>query len=348
MTERKKIGVGYRLGALTVIEETDRRKNGYMVWSCLCDCGGRIELDTRTLQRGTVTDCGCRSRVRPGQRDLTGQKFGRLTALRPTDQRSAKGDTIWLCRCDCGKEAAAPLSQLTQGYKKSCGCLARPPRKDLTGKRFGRLTVLDYWGKKAGMHRWECRCDCGKIAIAGQTLLQSGKTKSCGCLGHPPVQDILGQQFGELTAVEYAGKKDRQYYWRCRCSCGKEAVVRQSYLLSGKTKSCGCLQARIVTENMKFVDGTSVTMLERTGQRLSRSNSSGYNGVYFNRRAQKWAAQIGFKGKTYYLGCYQQIEEAVEARKKAEERIYGEFLDWYYEYHAGKPRASSQRQEQSR
>ena len=84
MTERAKIGEGFRVGKLQVISATERRKNGYTIWLCGCDCGGLIELDTRTLQRGTVQDCGCQTKVRPGQRDITGQRFGRLVAVETT------------------------------------------------------------------------------------------------------------------------------------------------------------------------------------------------------------------------------------------------------------------------
>ncbi len=275
--EKPRIGPGFRVGSLEVIAPTEQRKNAYTVWLCCCDCGGQISLDTRTLQRGTVRDCGCITKARPGQRDLTGQRFGKLVAVKPTQHRTPKGAVVWLCRCDCGNEVLAPLPQLTQGYKKSCGCLGNPPVKDNIGKRFGQLTVTGYWGKKDGMHRWECTCDCGKTTIAGQTQLQSGKTKSCGCL-----------------------------------------------------------QAKMVTENMKFVDGTSVTRLEKAGKRLVSTNTSGYTGVYFNRRTQKWTAQIGFKGKLHYLGSYSKIEDAVKARQKAENRIYGEFLEWYYDMHPEK------------
>ena len=336
MTERATIGEGFRVGSLQVLSATDRRKNGYTIWLCGCNCGGLIELDTRTLQRGTVRDCGCQTRVKPGQRDITGQRFGRLVAVESTQLRNNSGTTVWRCRCDCGNEVLTSLSQLTQGYKKSCGCLGKPQRKDFVGKRFGQLTVLGYWGKKDGMHRWECRCDCGNITIVGRTLLQSGKTKSCGCLGHPPVQNIQGQQFGDLTAVGFEGKKDGQYYWRCRCRCGNETIVRQNNLLTGKTKSCGCLQARVVLDNMKFVEGTSVTLLEKAGNRLVRTNTSGYNGVHWSSDSQKWIAQIGFKGKKYHLGSYSKIEDAAKARKDAEERIYGEFLDWYYDTYPDK------------
>lgn len=104
----------------------------------------------------------------------------------------------------------------------------------------------------------------------------------------------------------------------------------RAYLMTGHTKSCGCLQSRIVYENMKFVGGTSVTLLEKADTHLIDSNTSDYNGVYQDKRNSKWRAQISFKGKTYYLGAYERIEDAVKARKRAEEHLYGEFLQWYY------------------
>lgn len=295
-------------------------------------------MDTRTLQRGTVLDCGCGTNVKPGQRDITGQRFGKLVAVEPTQERSATGATVWRCLCDCGGETLTPLTQLTQGYKKSCGCLSHPPLKDYVGKRFGKLTVTGYHGKIGGMHRWECLCDCGNTAVVGQTLMQSGKTKSCGCLGHPPAKNIENQQFADLTVIDYDGSRNGQYYWRCRCKCGKETVVRQSNLLNGRTKSCGCLQARVVVDNMQFVDGTSVTLLEANRRRLIRSNTSGYSGVYYNRKAKKWAAQITFKKATYYLGVYSCLAEAVKVRREAEEQMFGGFLEWYYETYPDKKR----------
>ena len=393
---KPKIGIGFRIGKLTVSEPTGERKNGYMVWNCTCDCGGAVQLDTRTLQRGTVRDCGCETKVKPGQKDLTGQRFGRLVCLEPSPHRNKQGGTQWLCQCDCGKQCLAATHQLLCGYKKSCGCLSHPPLKDYVGKRFGMLTVLEYAGKRDGMHRWRCLCDCGKQCLAathqllcgykkscgclshpplkdyvgkrlgmltvleyagkwdsmhrwrclcdcgnetivGQTLLQSGRTKSCGCNGSPPMEDLTGKVFGKLTVLELAEWKSGTSYWLCRCECGNETKVRYAYLISGHTKSCGCLQNSIIKTNMKFVDGTSVTLLEKAGKRLLKNNSSGYNGVYLNRRTQKWTAQIGFKGKNYNLGSFSRIEDAVDARKKAEDRIYGEFLEWYYQTYQKKP-----------
>ena len=257
---------GRRYGKLTVAGATEQRKNGYTVWLCRCDCGGEVLLDTRCLQRGTVTDCGCVSRVKPGQRDISGMRFGRLTAMEPTGE-VLRGSAVWRCSCDCGGEVHAPLNQLTAGYRKSCGCLGHPARKDFIGRRFGRLTVTAYAGKKDGMHRWRCRCDCGNETIVGQTPLQSGKTKSCGCL-----------------------------------------------------------QSETYRDNLKLVDGTSVTMLEATMDRRIASNTSGHTGVYLDKKRGKWVAQITFKGRTHYLGSYAEKQEAVKARRRGEEEFFEPFL----------------------
>lgn len=268
------IQIGNRVGQLTVAEATDGRKNGYTIWRCQCDCGGEILLDTRCLQRETIRDCGCHVKIKPGQKDLTGMRYGRLVAIEPTEKRAKNGGTIWKCRCDCGKETLAVSTQLTQGYKKSCGCWGHPDLKDYVGRRFGKLTVTVYAGKRGGLHRWKCLCDCGNEVIVGQTNLQSGKTKSCGCL-----------------------------------------------------------QEEVIRENLQLIDGTSVKLLEQHRKKLLSSNKSGCTGVYQS-RAGKWAAQITFKGKTYYLGCYAEKSDAVRARKRGEE-MHDEFLRWYYLEHMG-------------
>ena len=177
-----KIKTGFRVGKLTVTGPTSERKKGYTVWECRCDCGNTINLDTRTLQRGAIRDCGCTSVVKPGQRDITGQRFGMLTAIAPVGVDKKAGTVVWHCKCDCGGEVDAPLHQLQSGCRKSCGCLSNPPLKDWVGKRFGKLTVIEYAGRENGMHQWRCKCDCGNTCTVGQTRLLEGTTQSCGCL----------------------------------------------------------------------------------------------------------------------------------------------------------------------
>ena len=62
--------------------------------------------------------------------DLTGKKFGRLTALEPAG--SMKGKRYWYCECECGTWTLNQTADLNNGHAKSCGCLA----KELAAQRF--------------------------------------------------------------------------------------------------------------------------------------------------------------------------------------------------------------------
>lgn len=176
---------------------------------------------------------------------------------------------------------------------------------------------------------WRCRCDCGKEVLSSLRQLSSGYRKSCGCLSHPPVKSFIGKRFGHLVVLAYEGKRDGMHRWRCRCDCGRETVVGQTLLQTGKTKSCGCLQAKTYQENLKLVAGTSVTILETYKKKRNRNNTSGFTGVYLDKKRGKWVAQIGFKGKTYYLRTYPKKQDAVDARRRGE-KMYDDFLSWYY------------------
>lgn len=117
--------------------------------------------------------------------DLTGQVFGQWTVIRaaePDKYHRAR----WLCRCSCGKERVVTADNLRRGVSTSCGCVGRPKRAtDLTGRRFGRLTVLEYVppsGPRQSGALWRCRCDCGRETVVTAGNLKYGHTTSCGCV----------------------------------------------------------------------------------------------------------------------------------------------------------------------
>lgn len=180
---------GQRFGKLTVINRAKNGKNGNARWNCVCDCGKTVIVPSYNLRSGKTQSCGC---IRKGilLHDLSGQRFGKLVAVKRADDHIApNGDrkTMWLCKCDCGKECIIGASDLKSGHTKSCGCgkleiCSETHTKDIAGERFGRLVVIKRVGESKRGVVWECQCDCGNKKIANGADLRSGRTRSCGCL----------------------------------------------------------------------------------------------------------------------------------------------------------------------
>lgn len=306
-----KIIPGTRFGYLTAIEPTEGRRNSYTVWCCKCDCGNEYMASSRELKKKKTPSCkdpACEYyrevlKSRHHAEDLTGRRYGKLVVLRPV-----MSDTTAL--------SMNPISQDTIGQNSM---------EQSTAKHVPQ-----------GRKLWICKCDCGNSVVASSSELKTGNRKSCGCLSHPPLKDWIGHRFGMLTVTSYAGKKNGVHFWKCRCECGNETTVNQSSLQSGHTTSCGC-QAKPVYEYKTLVDGTCVELLRTALKKgtIAKNNTSGVRGVYWDKKRQNWVAQITFKGKTLYLGSFANIGEATTARKRAEERYFGEFLEEYDSKAAG-------------
>ena len=125
--------------------------------------------------------------------DLTGQRFGRLIVLEDVGRTKSK-KVIWRCQCECGNIVDVVSTQLLSGKTQSCGCLRHttPPNyRDLTGQRFGRLTVLGIMERnQQGSVVWKCLCDCGIIIKVQSGSLNRGDTQSCGCLHKERLSEI--------------------------------------------------------------------------------------------------------------------------------------------------------------
>jgi len=105
--------------------------------------------------------------------DRTGHRYGKLTVIEIADRRTPPK---WRCQCDCGKERVADGYQLQCGRVTICGC---GRIKDLTGKRFGMLTVVEMTGERVrAAVQWLCRCDCGNETVSESKSLQSGDKMS--------------------------------------------------------------------------------------------------------------------------------------------------------------------------
>ena len=118
------------------------------------------------------------------RKDLTGQRFGKLTAIFADIIPNKK--TYWMCQCDCGNKTRVVVDQLISGHTKSCGCLKHNVGQqlmiDLSGKKFGRLSVITQSGSQCRRAMWVCLCECGKQLVVSGKELRNGHTRSCGCL----------------------------------------------------------------------------------------------------------------------------------------------------------------------
>ena len=132
--------------------------------------------------------------------------------------------------------------------------------------------------------------------------------------------NLQGQQFGNLKVLQRVeGKRsaERSIIWQCQCICGNIVEIPANHLTKGFYTSCGCQRTKRLMEVNQYIDGTSLRMVY--SDTVRKDNTSGCKGVY--QKNGRWAARIQYKGKRYYLGTYDRMEEAVKVRKEAEEKI---------------------------
>ena len=196
---------GQKFGRWTVIG-FDCNKNRQTMWKCRCDCGTERSVEGARLRDGRSKSCGCLTRESTSLRsrkDITNQRFGRLVALYPTEERQG-GKVVWLCKCDCGNEVEVPIDSLTGKNTQSCGCLSKEKTSerfciDLTGQTFGKLTVIKRDNTKNYKRvRWLCKCSCGNSeleSVDGYYLRSGEKTQCSKCVpkskGEEQIKNIL-------------------------------------------------------------------------------------------------------------------------------------------------------------
>lgn len=266
------------------------------------------------------------------RQDHTGKRFGKLTAL---EYDSAKQK--WKCLCECGNITYKTTGHLNANAV-SCGCIQK---QDLTGKRFGKLTVLcKSDNRRHGATMWRCQCDCGNICEKPTGELNAGFATSCGCSWRQPaVQET--QKYGRLTAIRATEqRRGRSVVWECLCDCGNTVLARATLLASGHTTSCGCVKRELDEQKdfkkiLTYTDDTCIEFAKGIGKpRSNTSSDTGVRGVIL--KDGKYQAQIKFRKRRYYLGRFSRLEDAVEARRRAEMRVE----EYVEEYLAGTPSPS--------
>ena len=154
-------------------------------------------------------------------KEIVGQKFGKLMVIERTEERYTDGSILYLCRCDCGKFVKLTSSRLKSGHNKTCGDPIHQV-KNLMGKKFGRLMVVDYVGRKNRKTLWSCKCDCGNTTIADSNSLKHEAIVSCGC------KRIEGIAMGQkaIRSSDVDGTKLRFIGSGGKINCNNKARIR--------------------------------------------------------------------------------------------------------------------------
>ncbi len=233
--------------------------------------------------------------------------------------------------------------------------------KDYKGKRFGRLTVIEFdkrtkniskKGKVYYSYYWKCKCDCGNEKSVLLSNLIKGISKSCGCLEKElreernkkrlenNFEDLTGKRFGKLTAIKMIRKADSQgqtrEFWECKCDCGNTNIVLKNHLMKNQVISCGCVVKEKAKQNIKKCEKHREKNINKEGTRLdylsnkvTKQNTTGVRGVSYRSKNGKYRAYIYFKNKRIELGEYTKLEDAAKARENAEEIYYKPILEKY-------------------
>lgn len=147
--------------------------------------------------------------------------------------------------------------------------------------------------------------------------------------------DLKDKEFGRLKGIKPTGNIIRHSTeWEFICKCGNKCFASANDVMwAGKT-SCGCAKeeedvkhAAIARKSQLKEFGTDLVKI--TTNNINKNNTSGIRGVSWRKKEKLWVARIQFQKKTYSLGYYHNLEDAIKARKTAEQELYGNFLKWY-------------------
>ena len=230
---------------------------------------------------------------------------------------------------------------------------------EMIGKRFGRLiiieqaeTVINKSGKK--MRKWKCLCDCGNEKIAREDNLKRGQTKSCGCmliecvnknrkLRETPnnTYDLSGDY-----GIGIASNNDTRFYFDLE---DFDKIKNYKWIDSGEymvTREYDSEKTLVFMQDIimphredELVDhikhngydnrkeflriGSKCDNLANRG--VLKNNTSGCTGVHWCKNVGKWRAEISRNKIRYTLGFFEDFNDAVKARKKAEEEYFGQW-----------------------
>lgn len=225
-------------------------------------------------------------------------------------------------------------------------------RENLTGKTFGRLTVLQqaedyiYPDGKHRLSQWLCECDCKdhKRVVVRGAHLKNGNTQSCGCL-YKENAIKANQKFNKYDlsreyGILWATNTDEEIYFDL---CYAERVLAHTWHITKNGYPSASIDGKLTKLhiflgyknhdhiNRNKLDNRATNLRKCTVQENSRNhkkaknNTSGFIGVGWHKRKEVWTASLWINNKHISLGNFKQKRDAIIARLQAELEYYGEF-----------------------
>jgi len=286
-------------------------------------------------------------RTNPRVKDITGQRFGMLVVVSRSGSTPKKKQATWTCVCDCGVTKIMEGSPLITGHSSSCGCQSRGRRlKDITGQRFGRLTVVARFGSTPAKHAtWSCTCDCGNTCVVEGASLCGKHTQSCGCYS----RDRTILKFTKHGQAKSSGFSRTYRIWagmKTRCTNpkvkawsrygGRGIKVHEPWLnFENFYAAMGDAPLGKTIDRIENDRGYEpgncrwATYREQSqNQRIRSDNKTGHKGVSIS--GNGYVAHICVDGKDLYLGYFpltpEGLKAAAEAYIQAAKKYFGEFF----------------------
>lgn len=176
----------------TVLEKTDARDHGQVVWKCKCDCGKEFTATSSRLCRAlklnrvvSCEDCDKRPAYIYAVPGSTIASFSIIDKIKVKTYSNGKYLYKYNCKCNvCNKEFTMSQTAINSHKRDSAlECIHNHRAKDLTNMVFDGFEAIEPTTKRYhGYIVWKCRCSCGKIFEAPYVNIISGNTKSCGHL----------------------------------------------------------------------------------------------------------------------------------------------------------------------
>lgn len=197
--------------------------------------------------------------------------------------------------------------------------------KDITNKKFGRLTAIEYVGStEKGCAKWLFSCECGNSIVAtARSVKRKKPRKSCGCLnrsithGHTRGGKASRTYKSWHLMIQRCCNPNNEWY----CYYGGRGITvcaRWLYSFENFLEDMGERQDGESLERMNYNDGYNpqnckwANSREQALNRRYLKSTSGYRGV--TKRRNKWQAYITIHGKETILGSYKTPQLAVKAR----------------------------------